>query len=85
MSGANMFVLYTDASGTNVTLSPRLGTGHVEPEYNSAAQVTILDGTGVSDDTMTVNFRCKQSKASLTLGSHAHSSVRFKLYFLVWG
>lgn len=65
MSGANMFVLYTDASGTNVTLSPRLGTGHVEPEYNSAAQVTILDGTGVSDDTMTVNFRCKQSKASL--------------------
>ena len=59
MSGSQMFVLYTDSSGTNVTLSPRLGTGHVEPQYNSAAQVTLLDGTGVSNGKMTANFRCK--------------------------
>lgn len=59
MSGAQMFVLYTDASGSNVTLSPRLGTGHVQPQYNSGAQISILDGTGVSNGVMTVNFRCE--------------------------
>lgn len=59
MSGSNMFILYTDASGTNVTLSPRLGTGHVMPNYNSAADITLLDGTGVSNGMMTANFRCK--------------------------
>ncbi|KAL1297090.1 hypothetical protein AAFC00_004673 [Neodothiora populina] len=58
MAGAQMFVLYTDASGTNVTLSPRLSTGHSMPTYNSAAQVTLLDGTGVSNGVMTANFRC---------------------------
>jgi len=59
MSGSNMFIMYTDSSGTNVTLSPRLGTGHVEPKYNSAAQITMLEGTGVSNGVMTANFRCK--------------------------
>lgn len=59
MKGAQMFVLYTDASGTNVTLSPRLGVGEVMPQYNSAAEISILDGSGVSNGVMTVNFRCK--------------------------
>lgn len=59
MSGSNIFVMYQDASGTNVTISPRLGTGHVEPEYNSAAEVTLLAGSGVSNGIMTANVRCK--------------------------
>lgn len=58
MAGANIFVLYTDASGTNVTLSPRLGTGHVQPKYNSNAQVSLLEGTTVSNGIMTANVRC---------------------------
>ncbi|GAB7353118.1 hypothetical protein MBLNU459_g3657t1 [Dothideomycetes sp. NU459] len=58
MSGANIFVLYQDASGTNVTISPRLGTGHSQPQYNSAAQVTLLAGSGVSNGIMTANVRC---------------------------
>jgi hypothetical protein len=58
MSGAQIFVIYTDSSGSNVTLSPRLGTGHVMPNYNSAAQVTLLDGSGVSNGQMTANIKC---------------------------
>ncbi|KAK4984730.1 hypothetical protein LTR50_006409 [Elasticomyces elasticus] len=63
MSGANIFVMYTDASGSNVTLSPRLGTGHSMPQYNSAAQVTLLEGTGVSNNIMTANVRCSNCKS----------------------
>lgn len=58
MTGANIFIIYTDAAGTNVTLSPRLGTGQVEPKYDSAAQVTLLAGSGVSNGVMTANVKC---------------------------
>ncbi|KAJ9637352.1 hypothetical protein H2199_007639 [Coniosporium tulheliwenetii] len=57
MSGSNIFVIYTSASGNNVTLSPRLGQGHRMPNYNSAAQVTLLEGSGVTDGVMTANVR----------------------------
>lgn len=59
MSGSNIFVIYTSASGNNVTLSPRLGQGQRMPNYNSAAQVTLLEGSGVTDGVMTANVRCK--------------------------
>jgi hypothetical protein len=58
MSGANIFVVYTAGNG-NVTLSPRLGTGHKMPQYNSAAQVTLLEGSGVSNGKMVANVRCE--------------------------
>jgi len=58
MSGSNMFVVYAQDS-TNVTLSPRLGTGHSMPRYNSDALVTLLDGSGIaSDGSMVANVRC---------------------------
>ncbi|KAI7594391.1 hypothetical protein KC316_g1161 [Hortaea werneckii] len=41
MSGSNMFVVYTSADGNNVTVSPRLGTGQVMPEYNSNADISM--------------------------------------------
>ncbi|EON63529.1 hypothetical protein W97_02757 [Coniosporium apollinis CBS 100218] len=58
MSGSNIFVIYTSASGNNVTLSPRLGQGYRMPNYNSAAQVTLLEGSGVTDGVMTANVKC---------------------------
>lgn len=58
MAGANIFVMYTSADGRNVTLSPRSGTGHVMPRYNAAAQVALLDGSGVRDGVMVANVRC---------------------------
>jgi hypothetical protein len=58
MSGSNMFVVYADGSG-NVTVSPRLGTGHVEPDFNSDARITVLEGSGVqSNGGLTANIRC---------------------------
>jgi hypothetical protein len=58
MSGANIFVIYASSSGSNVTLSPRTGSGHVEPKYNSGAQVTLLGGSGISNGVMTANIKC---------------------------
>ncbi len=58
MSGANMLVVYA-ADSTNVTVSPRLGTGHVEPDFNSAASISVLEGSGItSDGSMVANIRC---------------------------
>ena len=63
MSGANFFVVYTSSGGKNVTVSPRLGSGHSAPTFNSAAQVTLLEGSGVKDGVMTANIKCKRSFA----------------------
>ncbi|KAL4814421.1 hypothetical protein BDW67DRAFT_177120 [Aspergillus spinulosporus] len=57
MAGADIFVLYSSSS-SNVTLSPRLGTGHVPPRYNPDAQVSLLEGSGVQNGVMTANVRC---------------------------
>lgn len=59
MRGANIFIIYSDPSGQNVTLSPRLGEGNFMPLFNSEAQVSLLDGTGIANGTMTANVRCK--------------------------
>ncbi|KAF2107466.1 hypothetical protein BDV96DRAFT_653807 [Lophiotrema nucula] len=57
MSGSNIFVVYTSGSD-NVTISPRLGTGHSMPNYDSAAQVTLLEGSGISNGKMVANVKC---------------------------
>lgn len=58
MLGANMFIMYA-ASSSNITLSPRSGEDHIQPLYNSAAKITLLEGTGISSDgVMTANVRC---------------------------
>ncbi|CAL5869878.1 uncharacterized protein PFLUO_LOCUS4110 [Penicillium psychrofluorescens] len=58
MQGANIFVVYASSDGHNVTVSPRLGDGHFEPLYNQDARVSLLDGSGVKDGTITANIRC---------------------------
>lgn len=58
MSGANMFIVYS-ADSNNVTVSPRSGTGHVEPQLNSDATIFVLEGTGITGDgSMVANVRC---------------------------
>ncbi|KAF7907710.1 uncharacterized protein EAF01_005296 [Botrytis porri] len=58
MRGANIFVMYADSTGNNVTLSPRLGVGNVEPNSDTSAQVTLLDGSGIINGQMIAKFRC---------------------------
>lgn len=63
MTGSNIFVVYTSNGGKNVTLSPRLGTGHVEPQFNSKAEVSLLDGSGISNGKMIANVKCSNCQS----------------------
>jgi hypothetical protein len=58
MQGANIFIVYASSDGNNITVSPRLGVEHVMPLYNSKAQLSVLNGSGISNGTMTANIRC---------------------------
>jgi len=58
MSGANMFIMYQSADGTNVTVSPRTGSGHNTPSVSSSADISLIEGSGVEGSTMTANIRC---------------------------
>ena len=57
MAGSNIFVIYSDGHG-NVTLSPRHGAGHFEPETDTQANVTLLEGSGVKGGMMIANILC---------------------------
>jgi hypothetical protein len=59
MKGSNIFMIYADAAGNNVTLSPRLGTGNSQPSADTTAEVTLLDGSGISNSMMVANVRCR--------------------------
>ncbi|KAF3392667.1 hypothetical protein F1880_008575 [Penicillium rolfsii] len=57
MVGSNIFVVYPNGNN-NITVSPRLGTGEVQPLYNSDAHVSLLEGSSVSNGAITANVRC---------------------------
>lgn len=58
MAGANIFVVYPDTSGVNITVSPRLGKGDIQPLYNPDAKITVMEGSGIKYGVMTANVRC---------------------------
>ncbi|KAK3713043.1 hypothetical protein LTR37_008728 [Vermiconidia calcicola] len=58
MSNANMFLMYSSADGQNVTLSPRTTSGHVMPTHNNAADISLLEGSGIINGMMVANVRC---------------------------
>ena len=66
MQGAQVFMVYSSASGSNVTLSPRLSRGNFQPSLENSAQVSLLAGSGIADNVMTANVRCKSLKLSMT-------------------
>jgi hypothetical protein len=62
MKNSLMFVAYSDKTGKNVTLSPRISHGNVEPEHTSDVKVTYLPGTGIFDNITTVNAKCSNCR-----------------------
>ena len=62
MAGSNIFVIYSDGRG-NVTLSPRLGEGHFEPVHDTTANVTLLEGSGISGGLMVANVLCSNCES----------------------
>lgn len=92
MAGSNIFVLYANAAGNNVTLSPRLGKGHAQPEHDSEAQVSLLNGTGIENGVMTANVRCEwpgiRSAAIVSEAIFANLVIvgnRLELRVMDWG
>jgi Cytochrome domain of cellobiose dehydrogenase/Eukaryotic cytochrome b561 len=58
MKDALIFVHYKSEDGENITVSPRIGIGHVEPQFTSAVGVTLLEGTYVDNETYNINGHC---------------------------
>lgn len=48
MKGALTFIAYSDKNGSAVTISPRISSGHTEPEYSSKIQVEKISGPNVT-------------------------------------
>ncbi|KAL8950057.1 MAG: hypothetical protein Q9222_003880 [Ikaeria aurantiellina] len=48
----------------DITLSPRVGTGHVEPSYykNNTMSLELKDGTGIKDGRYVINAVCHNCK-----------------------
>ncbi|KAF7861448.1 hypothetical protein EAF04_008013 [Stromatinia cepivora] len=58
MKDSLVFMMYTDSTGKNVTLSPRIATGENEPSHTKDIVVESLAGTQIFNDTFTWNGRC---------------------------
>jgi hypothetical protein len=58
MSDALMFIAYDNAGRDGVTISPRLADGHVMPEHTADVNVTLLPGSGLSNNVFNVNAMC---------------------------
>lgn len=60
MKGALVFLIYQNEAGTNVTLSTRLSTSYVEPDWSPDFHVRALPGTGIDNEsgTLIFNGRC---------------------------
>ena len=59
MFGANIFMIYANEDGKNVTLSSRLGSGNRQPSASSSAQAELLSGSEISGGKMVANVRCE--------------------------
>jgi hypothetical protein len=57
MDGSKMFIVYADGNG-NVTLSPRNGKGHNDPQYSSDNGLELIEGSKASSSEMVANIRC---------------------------
>ena len=57
-----MLMAYSDSTGKNVTLSPRLSHGHVEPSYSKDFKIQVLGGTKIDAGNYTVNAKCSNCR-----------------------
>jgi Cytochrome domain of cellobiose dehydrogenase len=83
MAGSLMFVIYTSHDGKNVTISPRLGTGHDMPLYTGNVGYSILEGSGLINSSagtnMVANVRCTNCRSwaggQLNVTSHSQPMI----------
>ncbi|KAK8024321.1 hypothetical protein PG993_012387 [Apiospora rasikravindrae] len=70
MAGSLMLVVYGSKDGQNVTVSPRLGSGHSEPVFTPDIDVQTLPGTGLINGSAAYLFNgkctnCRSWKSSV--------------------
>ncbi|KAK5055179.1 hypothetical protein LTR84_012928 [Exophiala bonariae] len=63
MRGALMFIAHASEDGKNVTLSPRIGSGHSAPTPTDDVKITLLSGSGIINDTYVVNAKCSNCRS----------------------
>lgn len=63
MDGSLIFMMYADSDGKNITLSPRLSNGNVEPSYTNSVGISVLPGSGISNGAMTANVLCTNCRS----------------------
>ena len=63
MAGSLIFMMYSDSTGKNITLSPRLSNDHVEPVYTNSVGISVLPGSGISNGVMTANVMCTNCRS----------------------
>lgn len=77
MKDALIFVSYKSQDGKNVIVSPRIGTGYVQPQFTTAVGVTLLEGTKVDNETYHINGRCTACRSwPLAPGREGRIDVR---------
>jgi hypothetical protein len=54
MENSLMLVMYPSSNGSNVTISPRIGSKNAEPTFSSKIDLEVLPGTTVTNDSMLV-------------------------------
>lgn len=63
MAGSLILLVYSSSTGTNLTLSPRIASGHSEPVYTPDIKVEALEGTGLVNNSRYVfNGRCSNCR-----------------------
>lgn len=77
MKDALIFASYKSQDGRNVTISPRIGVGYVEPGFTTAVEVTLLEGSYVDNETYHINGRCTRCRSwPLASGREGRIDVR---------
>ncbi|KEQ72207.1 CBD9-like protein, partial [Aureobasidium namibiae CBS 147.97] len=79
MKNSLMFIGYPSSNGSGVTLSPRLSTGHQQPQYTSSKDVQTLSSS-VTDGTLQLMAVCKNC-TTWSLGSMDTTSTQQPFIF----
>ncbi|KAG9388937.1 DoH domain containing protein [Pyrenophora tritici-repentis] len=76
MEDSLMVIMYQNADGNNVTVSPRIGSKASEPSFNSSINLTILPGTTVTNDSMLVlRAKCSNCRSYIDTESTAQPMI----------
>ncbi|KAJ4359026.1 hypothetical protein N0V95_002562 [Ascochyta clinopodiicola] len=62
MENSLMLIMYPDANGDNVTISPRIGRKAGEPVFTEKPEFEVLDDTRIEDGMMILHARCSDCR-----------------------